>query len=942
MSGFTKGVDPNLPAAPRCSSKRSASSSGDASGIKICCIVVITDGRVCKMCGCKDTDDDPVDAALHILLPEHRPVPMAWFTGKARHRQKNEGLICFYCYAVFNCRHKHTGATTKTLLEALGTDGEAMRQFKSRRDGCIAWCVEHGGREGRINWAVIDQKVLTLDTEWSTNYEDPIDEHWDYSEYVKEKGSPETNGLNHQVATVKGRKVVVVPGRKIWKVRRSHTQKVKVSQTMDTGGQNFTDHQVDEKATELVDMMRKFMPQAHGALGHDMLSASLASLLFSSDAAMSATPATVSSASIASPRGSVAASARDEEKPTSLFSLGFGFDASGQAGHPLSTAAGKPTTRARAFQVPAGATGANASASGAAQQSPEKSQGPTPGSDQKKRRTGEAVPKAVLAQEAVLKGIKGRPQKDPITTTDSTCKEFAETQPSFPTFASWFGTSFKANRRVVKRVCESLAERINKTDEKAEWESYSCQKKRLDAIIAVVDFASKNGVDHEGLFDVMESQDHFLALPPKAVVQWPTHLEQHRAQHRVRKSKTGADFIFGVKDLASKLPVDEQVPRQTSLTAEKVIGLIKDDDVVTALRNFFPASVTTSGLHADVAKQLDDVKLVAWYDDFSGTPLEDHCKRLELAVAHAGQTSLQISSALMVLPAGRSLVADAGAFAKKGLSTTMIVYRIVSLAAQMKRDIIDSFKGPFVLIDGLIAINKEVQDAEGGAILHEEFARMVRVTISNAVYDVAEYALAACLDSVLGPLFSGAVAWDVWSEVNTHHIFRFPLALTITFIIIIVIIIVIVIVIIIILIIIIIIILIIHIIIIIILTLHCQVTASDKSRAAVFAQIDCVSQCTTVCLPNWSTEHQSLLAVLFRLRAMAKLLASLPSFKTADDIRADALQLKPEMECGLGLSEVEALPLPSEFITLLATFESEQFFPKRNQIVKLLNAEVEA
>ena len=158
---------------------------------------------------------------------------------------KNEGLICFYCYAVFNCRHKHTGATTKTLLEALGADGEAMRQFKRRRDGCIAWCVEHGGREGRINWAVIDQKALMLDTEWSTNYEDPIDEHWDYSEYVKEKGSPETNGLNHQVATVKGRKVVVVPGRKIWKVRRTHTQKVKVSQTMDTRRQNFTDHQVE-------------------------------------------------------------------------------------------------------------------------------------------------------------------------------------------------------------------------------------------------------------------------------------------------------------------------------------------------------------------------------------------------------------------------------------------------------------------------------------------------------------------------------------------------------------------------------------------------------------------------------------------------------------------------------------------------------------------------
>ena len=62
------------------------------------------------------------------------------------------------------------------------------------------------------------------------------------------EGNPDANNLGHKQATIQGRKVVIVLGRQIWKVRGVHTQRVRLSQQVDTGRQNFTAGQVEEKA----------------------------------------------------------------------------------------------------------------------------------------------------------------------------------------------------------------------------------------------------------------------------------------------------------------------------------------------------------------------------------------------------------------------------------------------------------------------------------------------------------------------------------------------------------------------------------------------------------------------------------------------------------------------------------------------------------------------
>jgi hypothetical protein len=230
---------------------------------------------VCHFCGMADHEEDPVDKAMGVCRTDGKAVTLAWFTGKPKHAEKNDGCVCYYCLATYQSRHKHRGVTMAQLLATLGSQQEEMDKFMAMRRAVIQFFVENGGREARVRWAEIDQKVLSYQEVHKSSYEDPVDEHWEYDLYVSEKGSPDTNKLGHTTTTVLGRKLVVVPGKRIWKVRRAVEQQVILKQVIDTGNQSVTPGQVNDKAAELTAMLQNFMPMATGAAGHDSLSSIL-------------------------------------------------------------------------------------------------------------------------------------------------------------------------------------------------------------------------------------------------------------------------------------------------------------------------------------------------------------------------------------------------------------------------------------------------------------------------------------------------------------------------------------------------------------------------------------------------------------------------------------------------------------------------------------------
>ena len=116
-------------------SKRFGSTGGLAVAATIFEILVATDGRQCKFCGCRDHDEDPGDKVLRIFRSDGKPMSMAWFTGQQKHGQKNEGMACFYCYSVFNSLYKHQKLTYTKVCEMIGVDSDGKIRVHGQAPG---------------------------------------------------------------------------------------------------------------------------------------------------------------------------------------------------------------------------------------------------------------------------------------------------------------------------------------------------------------------------------------------------------------------------------------------------------------------------------------------------------------------------------------------------------------------------------------------------------------------------------------------------------------------------------------------------------------------------------------------------------------------------------------------------------------------------------------
>lgn len=717
-------------------------------------VLVATDGRSCRFCGCVDTDVDPVDKAMGCCRPDSMPLPMAWYMDKPKHGQKNEGMVCFYCYSVFAARYKHKQLGMAKVIEMMGQSQEENRAFLGRRDGCVQWCIEHGGRKERVQWADVDKKLLTYDDEVNLTYADPEDEHWEFNLYVQEKGHPSTNNLGHKEDYVQGRHIVIVPGKKIWKVKRSRTQRMRLRQVVDSGTQNFTPHQVEEKANDLMQLMDKFMPRAEGAGGHDRFS----SMLFGSGASSSSSSALTSPPR---PTSAAASACAGLDEGVSFGFGGFGvmrlpvsaapstaLTGGGSAGDNAQEGKSIKATRAKVeVAVPKVKTGSGATGAGA----------------------GGGCGGSGGGGGSAKKSVQGRPQKDLNIAVDATCKEFALTDEGVQTFDAWFGSSWKANRRTIKRNIESLTTRVNQTDQADEYALMATQKKRLDSMMAVLDFVHKHGVDHQGLSDTMDSQDHFLAMEPAATLEWTPYLLGFRLTHRVRKCSSPHDFWNSLKEATAKLDAKVMVEKQSMLIAEKVISIVRGEDMKATLAKFFDNSIDFGVFSEKIKGQLHDVRVIVLNEECTSLALPEHCASLKQAVKNAANhQELKVSSSLMVLPSGRSLVAHADAFAKKGLLT-------ITMAGDLDRSIDDVDKALRVMttwptddfkeVLGLRVVDNLLVEMNTAEVLRQHFEILTKVAVEAIVRKVVHWCLAG-LQAVLGPLLAEEMGWEAWSKVS--------------------------------------------------------------------------------------------------------------------------------------------------------------------------------
>jgi hypothetical protein len=184
------------------------------------------DGRVCRLCGAKDSD---MDIVIHSSS-------LKWgYQLSADGR--NQGKVCFYCIRVFNARYKCKFAIAALEIE-MGRSIDIRNEFMAFLETCKQIFIKAGSHDISVDWGEASRKVVTQKQRAVTSFEEPPDDFWPINEYIDRFGDPSANGKGHTRKTLQGIDGVLVPNKGPYKLRRKHQQLVDATVTMDSG--NFT------------------------------------------------------------------------------------------------------------------------------------------------------------------------------------------------------------------------------------------------------------------------------------------------------------------------------------------------------------------------------------------------------------------------------------------------------------------------------------------------------------------------------------------------------------------------------------------------------------------------------------------------------------------------------------------------------------------------------
>jgi hypothetical protein len=95
-----------------------------------------------------------------------------------------------------------------------------------QRKALVDHCIAKGGRDGRAPWEDFEE-TLTASEAQQFIMEDPENLFYAYSDYVTKFGDPTCNGLGHRIDTIKGIKGVVIPGERVYKLKKQTVNEIR-------------------------------------------------------------------------------------------------------------------------------------------------------------------------------------------------------------------------------------------------------------------------------------------------------------------------------------------------------------------------------------------------------------------------------------------------------------------------------------------------------------------------------------------------------------------------------------------------------------------------------------------------------------------------------------------------------------------------------------------
>ena len=155
-------------------------------------IVCRPDGRLCRLCGIKDTDMD-------IVI---QTIPMKWgYPLSADGR--NQGKVCWYCVRVCTARYK-CRFTIAVLESEMGRTIETRNEFMWFLENCKQVFIKAGTHDISVDWDAAARKVITQKQQSLVSFEEPDDEFWPIDQYVDRYGDPAVNGKGHTRKSIQG------------------------------------------------------------------------------------------------------------------------------------------------------------------------------------------------------------------------------------------------------------------------------------------------------------------------------------------------------------------------------------------------------------------------------------------------------------------------------------------------------------------------------------------------------------------------------------------------------------------------------------------------------------------------------------------------------------------------------------------------------------------
>ena len=176
-----------------------------------------------------------------------------------------EGRCCYYCLRVFRAQFSHI-YKMEALVVSMGKDQNLHQQFHSSRAKVVHRVLEAGRRDVRISWRDESQSqqedrdegsVLKSTSDKSIEMIEPEDTLFDPSDYLLKYGDIQSNGLGHKLVTIDGVAGVLVPGPKVWRIRRNKSMEAAIETVVDDGSCIIESDQMETKQQELMDA---FMP----------------------------------------------------------------------------------------------------------------------------------------------------------------------------------------------------------------------------------------------------------------------------------------------------------------------------------------------------------------------------------------------------------------------------------------------------------------------------------------------------------------------------------------------------------------------------------------------------------------------------------------------------------------------------------------------------------